>query len=121
MTEPAPALCQPGSVSSRSRDTAFGSGGAELAEARVDLVAITQKTRWFADRAAGAQLMAVVKADAFGYGMLPVAATALDAGATWARRCPQGGGKLLSSGRPAALGCDRADHPPAVGDETAAA
>jgi alanine racemase len=55
----------------------------ELAEARVDLFAIAENTRWFVDRAAGAQLMAVVKADAYGHGMVPVAATALDAGATW--------------------------------------
>jgi alanine racemase len=67
----------------RPREIAFEPGGVELAEARVDLVAIAENTRWFADRAAGAQLMAVVKADAFGHGMVPVAATALRAGATW--------------------------------------
>jgi alanine racemase len=67
----------------RPREIAFEPGGVELAEARVDLFAIAENTRWFADRAAGAQLMAVVKADAYGHGMVPVAATALRAGATW--------------------------------------
>ncbi len=57
--------------------------GDELAEARIDLDAIAANTRWFADRAAGARLMAVVKADGFGHGAVPVAATALAAGATW--------------------------------------
>jgi alanine racemase len=71
------------SAGARSRDAAFGSRGIELAEARIDLAAIAENTRWFAHRAAGAQLMAVVKADAFGHGMVPVAATVLDAGATW--------------------------------------
>jgi alanine racemase len=55
----------------------------ELAEARVDLDAIADNTRWFLRRAAGAALMAVVKADAFGHGAVPVATTAIDAGATW--------------------------------------
>jgi alanine racemase len=55
----------------------------ELAEARVDLDVIAANTRWFVDRAAGAAVMAVVKADAFGHGAVPVAAASLDAGATW--------------------------------------
>ncbi len=55
----------------------------DLAEARVDLDAIAANTRWFARRAAGAQVMAVVKADAFGHGAVPVASAALAAGAGW--------------------------------------
>jgi alanine racemase len=55
----------------------------ELAEARIDLEAIAANTRWFAERAEGARLMAVVKADGFGHGAVPVAATALAAGASW--------------------------------------
>ncbi|MFN8631230.1 MAG: alanine racemase [Chloroflexota bacterium] len=55
----------------------------ELATATVDLDAIAANTRWLAKRAAPAELMAVVKADAFGHGMLPVARATLEAGATW--------------------------------------
>ena len=47
----------------------------------VDLGAIGANTRLLADRAAG-ELMAVVKADGFGHGALPVARTALAHGAT---------------------------------------
>ena len=57
--------------------------GGELAVARVDLGAIADNTRWFAARADGATLMAVVKADGFGHGAVPVARTALAAGAAW--------------------------------------
>ncbi len=53
-----------------------------LAEAVVDLAAIAHNTRLLADTA-GAALMAVVKADGFGHGMVPVAQTALAHGATW--------------------------------------
>jgi alanine racemase len=56
---------------------------AELTEALVDLEAVAANTRWFADRAAGATLLAVVKADAFGHGAVPVASAALSAGAGW--------------------------------------
>jgi alanine racemase len=53
LVEAAPAGCQRGSVIARPRDIAFGSGGVELAEASIDLVAIAENTRWFAHRAAG--------------------------------------------------------------------
>lgn len=43
------------------------------AEARVDLSAITHNVRLLAESAAGAQMMAVVKADAYGHGAAPVA------------------------------------------------
>lgn len=49
----------------------------------MDLAAIAANTRWFAERSAGAALMAVVKADAFGHGAAPVARAALAAGASW--------------------------------------
>lgn len=55
----------------------------ELAEARIDLAAIAANTRWFRDRAEGAALMAVVKADGFGHGAALVAQASLDAGAAW--------------------------------------
>jgi alanine racemase len=55
----------------------------ELATAVVDLDAIAANTRWLAMRAAPAELMAVVKADAFGHGATPVARAALGSGASW--------------------------------------
>jgi alanine racemase len=53
------------------------------AQAIVDLGAVRHNVAVLRDRAAGAQLMAVVKADAYGHGMVPCAAAALDAGADW--------------------------------------
>ena len=52
------------------------------ARALVDLAAIAHNTALFREHTK-AQVMAVVKADGFGHGMLPVADTALAAGATW--------------------------------------
>jgi len=49
----------------------------------VDLGALRANTRVLAARARPAALLAVVKADAYGHGALPVARAALDAGATW--------------------------------------
>jgi alanine racemase len=49
--------------------------------ARVDLDAIRHNIRVL--RPPGAELMAVVKADAYGHGDVPVARAALEAGATW--------------------------------------
>lgn len=60
-----------------------GEDRGELAWATVDLGAIAANTRWLASRAAPAGLMAVVKANGFGHGLVPVATTALGAGATW--------------------------------------
>ena len=51
-------------------------------EAIVDLAAIATNTKIVRSRTAGA-VMAVVKADAFGHGGVPVARAALDGGATW--------------------------------------
>jgi alanine racemase len=48
----------------------------------IDLSAVAANTRLFAARASG-ELMAVVKADAFGHGALDVARTTLANGATW--------------------------------------
>lgn len=58
-----------------------GSGDA-YAEAVVDLGAIAHNTRLLAARSRGA-VMAVVKADGFGHGAVPVARTALANGASW--------------------------------------
>ena len=52
------------------------------AEAVVNLSAIASNVRTIKARA-GVPVMAVVKADAYGHGLLPVARTAIDAGAQW--------------------------------------
>jgi alanine racemase len=51
--------------------------------AEVDLDAVRTNVRALADAAAPAALMAVVKADGYGHGAVPVARAALDAGASW--------------------------------------
>jgi alanine racemase len=54
------------------------------AQARVDLAAVTANTSALARRAAGgAALMAVVKAEGYGHGMVESARAALAGGATW--------------------------------------
>ncbi|MFL6122290.1 alanine racemase [Actinophytocola sp.] len=57
------------------------------AEVVVDLDAIRHNVALLAARAAGAAVMAVVKADGYGHGALPVAKAALEAGATWLGSC----------------------------------
>jgi len=54
-----------------------------LARAVVDLSAVRDNVRSLAGHAPGAAVMAVVKADGYGHGMLPVARAALAGGATW--------------------------------------
>jgi alanine racemase len=49
----------------------------------VDLDAVRHNVRELARIAAPAELLAVVKADAYGHGAVPIARAALDAGATW--------------------------------------
>jgi alanine racemase len=49
----------------------------------VDLDAIRANARQLAALAAPAALLAVVKADGYGHGAVPIARAALDAGATW--------------------------------------
>jgi alanine racemase len=51
--------------------------------AEVDLDAIRANVAALAEGARPAQLLAVVKADGYGHGAVPVARAALDAGATW--------------------------------------
>jgi len=48
----------------------------------VDLGAIQENIRYFIDRS-NVQVMAIVKANAYGHGAVPVARAALEAGATW--------------------------------------
>jgi alanine racemase len=53
-------------------------------EARVDLAAVRHNVAVLAERAAaGAGVMAVVKADGYGHGLVPTARAAVQGGATW--------------------------------------
>ena len=51
--------------------------------AEVDLATLRGNVRALRERASGADLMAVVKSDAYGHGMVPCARAARQAGATW--------------------------------------
>jgi alanine racemase len=51
--------------------------------ARIDLGAITANVEVLQERAGSAQVMAVVKADAYGHGLIPCAHAAVRGGATW--------------------------------------
>ncbi|MFF5258845.1 alanine racemase [Actinomadura viridis] len=53
------------------------------AEARVDLDAISGNVASLRERAGGAEVMAMVKAEAYGHGLVPAARAALAGGATW--------------------------------------
>jgi alanine racemase len=57
--------------------------GVPHAEVIVDLAAITENVATLAGRAGAAQTMAVVKADGYGHGLVPVARAARAGGATW--------------------------------------
>jgi alanine racemase len=52
-------------------------------EARVDLAAVRANVRRLREIASGAGVMTVVKADAYGHGMVPCARAAVEAGAAW--------------------------------------
>ncbi|HXR71173.1 alanine racemase [Actinocrinis sp.] len=52
-------------------------------EARIDLAAVRSNVRRMREVAGPAQVMAVVKADAYGHGMVACARAAVEAGATW--------------------------------------
>src|ERR1035438_6105449 len=52
-------------------------------QAYVDLGAITGNVAALAERVRGSQVMAVVKADGYGHGMVPAARAALAGGASW--------------------------------------
>jgi len=74
------------------------------AEAVVDLAAIRHNVAVLAAAAPGAALMAVVKADGYGHGAVPVARAALAAGAGWLGVCTLGEAlELRAAGRPARL------------------
>jgi alanine racemase len=65
---------------------------APRAEVTIDLDAIRHNVALLSGRAAasGAETMAVVKADGYGHGAVPVARAALDGGATWLGSCSLG-------------------------------
>lgn len=52
-------------------------------EVRIDLGAVADNVRAVASRVSGSQVMAVVKGDAYGHGLLPVARGARAGGAAW--------------------------------------
>jgi alanine racemase len=54
-----------------------------IAACRIDLDAIRNNVANLASRAPSAAVMAVVKADGYGHGMVPAARAALDGGASW--------------------------------------
>jgi alanine racemase len=58
-------------------------GAADRVRARIDLAALRANVRALRERAGDAGVMAVVKADAYGHGMVPCARAAREAGAAW--------------------------------------
>ena len=61
--------------------------GGPRAEAAVDLAAVRHNVAVLVAAAPSAAVMAVVKAEGYGHGAVPVARAALDAGATWLGVC----------------------------------
>lgn len=57
------------------------------AEVVIDLDAVRHNVSLLTSRASGAAVMAVVKADAYGHGAVPVGRAAVEAGATWLGTC----------------------------------
>ncbi len=64
-------------------ETAARRDAVTRARAEIDLAALRANVRALRERAPGAALMAVVKADAYGHGAIPCARAAVEAGATW--------------------------------------
>ncbi|MFC8734377.1 alanine racemase [Luteimicrobium sp. NPDC057192] len=58
-------------------------GAGYPARAVVDLAAIRHNVRTLSEKAPGAEVLAVVKADAYGHGLVPSARAAVAGGATW--------------------------------------
>ena len=57
--------------------------GTPRAQARIDVAAVRANVAELCPRAGDAQVLAVVKADAYGHGLVPCAQAAVDGGATW--------------------------------------
>ncbi|MGC8919369.1 alanine racemase [Streptomyces sp. PG2] len=76
------------------------------ARAEIDLAALRANVRALRAHAPGAQLMAVVKADAYGHGALPCARAALAAGARWlGTATPEEALALRAAGIPGRIMC----------------
>ncbi|ATL29853.1 alanine racemase [Streptomyces formicae] len=74
--------------------------------AEIDLAALRANVRALRARARGAAFMAVVKADAYGHGMVPCARAAVDAGADWlGTATPQEALALRAAGLPGRIMC----------------
>ncbi|KRF08466.1 alanine racemase [Arthrobacter sp. Soil782] len=61
----------------------FSAGPVPERRVDIDLAALRHNVRHIAEIASPARVMAVVKADGYGHGAVPVAMAALEAGATW--------------------------------------
>ncbi|MEV7285399.1 alanine racemase [Streptomyces sp. NPDC093252] len=76
------------------------------ARADIDLAALRANVRALRRTAPGAELMAVVKSDAYGHGAVPCARAALDAGATWlGTATPEEALALRAAGLPGRIMC----------------
>ncbi|MFJ2773789.1 alanine racemase [Streptomyces sp. NPDC087300] len=74
--------------------------------AEIDLAALRANVRTLRARARGAAFMAVVKADAYGHGMVSCARAAVDAGAEWlGTATPQEALALRAAGLPGRIMC----------------
>ncbi|WP_037069106.1 alanine racemase [Pseudonocardia acaciae] len=92
---------------------------APRAEVAVDLDAIRHNVSHLADLVGSAATMAVVKADGYGHGAVPVAQAALEAGASWIGACTMAEALHLRAGGITApvlswLDLPDADYAPAV-------
>lgn len=65
------------------RSSAAGPPGHRATWAEVDVAAIRENAAWLKAQAAAPALLAVVKADGYGHGMLAAARAAIDGGADW--------------------------------------
>jgi alanine racemase len=70
-------------ISGLAADVLVPSACRETARATVDLDVISRNVEVLREHAGSADVMAVVKADAYGHGLLPCAGAALRGGATW--------------------------------------
>ncbi|WP_328358721.1 alanine racemase [Streptomyces sp. NBC_00445] len=76
------------------------------ARAEIDLAALRANVRVLRALAPGAQLMAVVKSDAYGHGAVPCARAAVEAGATWlGTATPEEALALRAAGVPGRIMC----------------
>ncbi|TQM15373.1 alanine racemase [Pseudonocardia kunmingensis] len=74
------------------------SGSSPRAEAVVDLAAVRHNVGVLRRAAPGAAVMAVLKADGYGHGAVPVATAALEAGASWLGVCTLEEARALRAG-----------------------